>query len=207
MRPCQFISLRGSLLVGCALILLQGCGSDPGTSGLMGDFVPTLHNLDVPNVNITHNIDMSIGTVMALNITVQSDKPVYTAAFDLTFDPQIIQFLQLDPGGFLETTSTNGVAYLAKMSETQQNVLVVGISQAGDDPGSAGSGVLTTASFRFLKPGCTELKFVVRDRNNVARSQLLDPNNNPIDIIWSGGKFTVRLEGNTEVCIPDQQNP
>lgn len=208
MRPCQFISLRGYLLVGCTLILLQGCGSDPGTSALMGDFVPTSHNLGLPNVNITHNIDQSLGTVMALNITVQSgDKLVYTAAFDLTFDPNIIEFLKLEPGGFLEETSKNGVAYLANMDETQPNVLVVGISQGGDDPGRAGSGVLATASFRLLKPDCTEIKFVERDSNNVKRSELLTPDNEEINILWSGGKLTVRLEGNTDVCVPDPQSP
>lgn len=205
MKRFRLVRLIGYL--GFNVFLLQGCGSGPGTSGLMGEFIPSLHSIEQSNVNITHNIDQGIGTVMALNITVQSDKPVYTAAFDLTFDPNIIQFLKLEPGGFLEGTSKNGVAYLAKMHETQKNVLVVGISQGSDDPGRAGSGILATAIFQVLNEGCTFINFVARDRDNIQRSQLIGPNNEPINNIWSGGTLTVRLEGNTAVCVPSQQNP
>lgn len=203
----RWFNIMAGYFAGCSLLLLQGCGSDPGTSALMGQFVPSLHSIEPSNVNITHNFDQSIGTVMALNITVQSDKPVFTAAFDITFDPKIIRFVNLEPGGFLEGNSKNGVTSLAMMSETQDNVLVVGISQGSDDPGRAGSGILATVHFQLLKKGCTFINFVARDKDNVPRSQLLTPDFQPINIIWSGGTLTVRLEGDIEVCVPEQQNP
>ncbi len=203
-------------LVGSCLFLLQGCGGDPGTSALMGEFEPIPHQLVSKHVDMVYNVGYSIGTRIAIDIKiVDINVPVYAAAFDLTYDPTIIRFIELLPGGFLEGTSSQGVSYTTAITqettpEGPVTVLVVSVSQTGNDPGSVGTGVLVTPVFELLKPGCTNLKFVWIDRNGVERSQLLTPvaANSPdlvaIDgVTWSpGGKITIRLEGNTQECTP-----
>ncbi len=212
----SFENLTG-LLVGCSLFLLQGCGGDPGSSAFMGMFEPIPHNPSARHVDMVENVAHSIGTRLAIDMKIiDIDIPVYAAAFDLTYDPTIVRFFELLPGGFLEGTSSQGVSYTANIQEGTTNVLIVSVSQTGGDPGSTGTGVLVTPVFELLKPGCTNLKFVVTDSNNVQRSQLLtpvgadSPNLLTIDsVTWSpGGKITIRLEGDTQECVPGTtQNP
>ena len=209
-------NVTGSL-AGLTLILLSGCGGDPGTTGLMGEYIPRVHQTVSNHVDISHNPNQSIGTQLALDIRViqvQNDK-VFGAAFDLAFDPTIIRFVELRRGGFLESTSKNGVTYNASVQEGTVNDLVIGISQTGDDPGVTGSGILATVVFEVLNRGCSDFKFVVTDNSGVERSKLLnapsDPNLIPQSIqgvTWSpGGIIRVRIEGDNQECVPDPQNP
>ncbi len=199
------------------LMLVLGCGGDPGTTGLMGEYIPRAHQTTANHVDITHNPNQSIGTQLAVDIRViqvQNDK-VFGAAFDLAFDPTIIRFVELRPGSFLESTSKNGVTYNASVQEGTVNDLVIGISQTGDDPGATGSGVLATVVFEVLNRGCSDFKFVTTDKDGVERSKLLnapsDPSSTPQPIqfvTWSpGGIIRVRIEGDNQECVPDPQNP
>jgi hypothetical protein len=190
--------LSGSLVSGLLAILL-GCGGNPGTSALMGEFAPSLHVIEAPNVNMAHNPDQTGGTLIAVDITVltPNDKPVYDAIFDLKFNPDIIKFVKFERGSFLESTSKNGVDYFITVLEGTTNTLVAHISQTADDPGKAGNGVLGTLVFEILSPGCGFLSFVTS--NSVLRTPDAAP---IINVKWSGGTITVRLEGDVKVCPP-----
>lgn len=193
--------MTGSLTGGFLAILL-GCGSSPETSALMGEFAPSLHVIETPNVNMAHNPKLTSGTLIAVDITVltPNDKPVYEAIFDLKFNPESIKFVKFERGRFLESTSKKGVDYFITLLEETtppNNTVVAHISQTADDPGAAGSGVLGTLVFEILKPGCGFLSFVT------ANSVLRTPDAKPISpMIWSGGTITVRLEGDINVCPP-----
>lgn len=198
------------------LMLVLGCGGNPGTTGLMGEYIPRVHQTVTNHVDITHNPNQSIGTQLALDIRViqvQNDR-VFGAALDLAFDPGIIRFVESRPGDFLESTSRNGVRYNAVIQDNAPNDLVIGISQTGDDPGATGSGILTTVVFEVLNRGCSDFKFVVTDSSGVERSKLLNaPSDTTVTpqtisgITWSpGGVVRVRIEGDTQECVPDPQD-
>jgi hypothetical protein len=210
-----FQNLTG-LLTGCSLFLLQGCGGDPGSSAFMGEFEPTSHQPTSKHVDMIQDPASSVATRIGVDLQiVDMSVPVYAAAFDMVYDPDIVKLNEVLPGGFLESTSSEGVTYttgteLENTPDGPVNVLVFSASQTGNDPGSSGSGTLATLVFELLKPGCTYLNFVVTDRNNVQRSQLLtpvapnSPTLSPISgVTWSpGGTITVRIEGDTKICTP-----
>lgn len=173
----------------------------------MADYSPVSHNTQTQNyVDVTHNIDQSIGNRLAVDIRLTTiTEPVFTAALDLAYDSTVIRFLFHVPGNFLESTSNQaeGVSYTVAPQSNAPNDLVVGISQTGADPGSTGSGILVTLVFEPVKPGCSVLNFVTN------KSALIQPNGNVLgSVIFSqGGIIRVRQEGDTEECRPDPQNP
>jgi hypothetical protein len=154
---------------------------------------------------MAHNPDQTIGDLMGLDVTVlvPDDKPMYDASFDLKFQSDTIQFVKFVPGNFLEKSSKNGVSYfIALQGDPGQNDLVGHISQTGDDPGKAGSGILVTLVFRLVKPGCSFLSYVTSNSTSQIRMRDPAPFGTPIGVVWSGGNITVRTEGDVRICPP-----
>ncbi len=173
----------------------------------MADYSPVSHNTQSQNyVDITHNIDQSIGNRLAVDIRVtQITEPVFNAALDLAYDPTVIRFLFHVSGDFFERTPNpaGGISYAVEPQSDAPNDLVIGISKTGSDPGSTGSGILVTLVFEPVKPGCSVLNFVT------SKSALIQPNGSVLSsVVFSqGGIIRVRQEGDTEECRPDPQNP
>jgi len=194
-----------------AIPILFGCGSSGSdTSGLMIDYSPLPHNVTENHVDIIHNIDQSIGNRLAVDIRVtQITEPVFNAALDLAYDPNVVQFLYHVPGNFLEATSQN-VSYVIAPQSTASNDLVVGVSQTGSDPGSnsTSSGILVTLVFEPRSPGCSVLNFAKLSGSG-EKSALVTTNGSVINGITfsQGGTIRVRQEGDTGECVPDPQNP
>ncbi|GEM_PF-2920529 len=200
--------------------ILLGCGSSSGTSALMTHFEPLPHTVTANHVDIVPNIDQSIGNRVAVDIRVnQISEPVFNAALDLAYDPNIIRFVYHIPGNFLEFDSNGpqNVSYEINPQDTATNDLVVGVSQTGSNagnPGSTGSGTLVTLVFEPVNNGCSVLNFAkLKDQNgNVTtteKSALVRPDGSVINgILFSqGGHIRVRQEGETEACIPKPQTP
>jgi hypothetical protein len=182
----------------------------------MIDYSPLPHTVTENHVDIIHNIDQSVGNRLAVDIRLtQITKPVFNAALDLAYDPNVIRFLYYVPGNFLAATSSDpqNISYVISSQSTAQNDLVIGVSQTGSDPGNTGSGILVTLVFEPLSNGCSVLNFAkLKDQNgNIIgeKSALVTPSGDMIDGITfsQGGTIRVRQEGDTGECVPDPQNP
>jgi hypothetical protein len=130
-------------------------------------------------------------------VTEVTSDPVYGAAFDIVFDPSVIAWAGngvsscgagspgCRTGDFLEATSLNGLLYNVARQEGTTNVVVVGITQTGSDPGVTGSGTLVTLMFRRVAGGTSDLTF----SNNALRSAPLL--SQITGMTWIGGTVTL----------------
>ena len=167
-------------------LLLAACGGGGGgggaanpQTGITAGFLPANAN---PPSNTVHLIQKSAqNDLITLNVVVTSlAVPSAGAAFDVVFDPNLVNFIGSAPGSFYETNGT--VAYQAGLQAGSNNRLVVGITQQAG-PGASGSGVLIELQFKAVKIGSSSLDF---NNNN-----LTDPSANLIPgLAWSGGALT-----------------
>lgn len=120
----------------------------------------------------------STASTLVLEVRANSVRDLYGVAFDLTFPNQLLQFVSLQQGPFLQgATAQNGVL---------PDRLVVGISRLGAVPGETGSGVLMTIQFRAIGSGQGSFTFT---KNLAADSQ----GQAIPGLTWSAGTVQVTL--------------
>lgn len=182
---------RARLLVALVLPLmlfgLAGCSSDssptepPPPDG--GDpeitFTPANGN---PGANtVTLQLNATSGNRLDLDVQITSVNNVGSMAFDLTYNPSVLSYVQASEGTFF---NQDGAPVSVLVDENPAGTLIVGVARLGDVGGVSGSGVALTLTFSGAGNGGSALGF--------ANNSLLDPDLNPLDgIQWFGGDATV----------------
>ncbi len=159
-----------------------------------------------PNsIYLSYNPTQSIGTTLALDVKVNSlsdTTPVFGAAFDLDFDPNVLTFAGFVEGDFFQNGDLpeNGSAvHLAAMQSVTFNKLIVGISQNAGDAGSSGTGVIITLKFNVAMGSKT-----LQSNINFSNMNLLSPSVGVIDgISWQNGLLTQSPLIITETLLPE----
>lgn len=164
------LRLRAFLVLVPWLALALACGggggggspTDPGptpTPAPQASIVFTPQAGGAPGISLTAGA-ASTATTLVLEVRAASVTDLYGVAFDLTYPNQLLQFVSLQQGPFLQgATAQNGVL---------PDRLVVGISRLGALPGENGSGVLMTITFRAIGAGQGSFTF---SKNLAANSQ------------------------------------
>ena len=180
------MSAMGLLLWACGSGGGGGGGGQPPQNPLTASFVPATTNPGDKSVSMRQNNAASTVDTIALDVVANNVTPgkVFGVVFDLGFDSNQVEFVEYTKGQFLETTSTQQVAYLVEPQQSDPTVLVGGISQLAPDPGVGGSGVIVTLYFKARKLGDAVLTF--KDL------KLIDPSNLPIDVTPYAGKIEVK---------------
>jgi hypothetical protein len=184
-------AVRARLLVALVLPLmlfgLAGCSSDssptepPPPDG--GDpeitFTPANGN---PGANtVTLQLNSSTGNRLDLDVQLTSVNNVGSMAFDLTFNPSVLSYVQAAEGTFF---NQDGAPVSILVDENPAGTLIVGVARLGDVGGVSGSGVALTLTFNGAGNGGSALGF--------ANTSLLDPDLTPLDgVQWFGGDATV----------------
>jgi len=176
-----------NLLLCTGLLLLTACGGGGGGGGggappraeITGSFSTAVANPPSNSISLVQKVvqgDLITLNVAAISLGTSSSG----AAFDVGFDPSLVNFIGFAPGAFYESTGT--VAYQAALQGGSNNRLVVGITQQAG-PGASGNGTIMELQFKVLGIGSSALTFM---NNN-----LTDPAGNLIPgMTWSGGTLT-----------------
>lgn len=131
------------------------------------------------SVYMARNSSLSNGSVLGIDIKVDSVSNLFGAAFDVDFDSTKMTYSGYSAGSFLETGG-NSVTYIATQTV---NKLIVGVSKQAPSGGQSGSGTLVTLKFNVT--GGTSASF----SNNI----LKDSSGNDIPATWSsGGSVTLQ---------------
>jgi general secretion pathway protein D len=109
--------------------------------------------------------EVAVGELFAVEILVDSMEPVAHLPMTLTFDPSVVEFVRLEPGGFLGGGRDSEILANANVP----GMVVLGASRSRGSEGVRGGGSLATAVFRAIKPGRTSVDF---NRVNALTSQL-----------------------------------
>jgi len=163
--------------VGCSS---GGSGGGPVQSGLSAGFVADQPSPAADTVNASTgsaNNDM-----ITVQINVTDTAGVYSAGFDLIYDPNQVTYSGWSPGALLEQGGFAG-DYL--VSEIQPGQLVVSAGRVGNVPGANASGTVPVIriTFRVDQVGSSNISF---QANN-----LLDDQQQPHpSIAWFGGSLT-----------------
>lgn len=106
--------------------------------------------------------------------------------FRLTYNPQILEFLNVTRGDFISSTDREVVCGDPERTET--SVLLRCITLGENPPGASGNGTLAVAEFRPLNTGTSQL--------TLDDVQLLRPEGNPFPIEIVDGGIEIKSDGN-----------
>lgn len=108
------------------------------------------------SVNISPGIITFIpGYQLSIALNVNNVSNLYATAFELTFDPAVLKFIDAQKGNFLEQGSSINI--FTKIDPPGH--LIIGYSIAGSSNGISGNGTLMTITFKTLKAGNSDLIF------------------------------------------------
>ena len=144
------------------------------------------------------NRDVSVGDTFTIDVTVDPEgNSVYSAQYDLTFDPEILQVTDQEKGDFLTQDGKNSIEAKNDFNNTIGK-LEYGETRMGVTSGVIGAGVLATITFEAVSAGSTDL--VLSD------VVVGDPNAQPIEgVVLNPGTVNVSGEPqNPQLCTdPD----
>jgi len=144
-------------------------------------------NLSPATSNLGQNQNFS------LELRVSSVNDLFNPAFDLSYNPSLIQFISATDGGFLSQNNTTPIFMLT--SATTPGTLVFGATRLGQVGGVSGSGVIAILNFRTLTAdGQTTLHFLNND--------LMDSNLSPIPAAWQDGTVIISTPDFTAPSVP-----
>ena len=140
------------------------------------------------------NRDVSVGDTFTIDVTVDPEgNSVYSAQYDLTFDPTILQVIDQEKGDFLTQDGKNSIEAKNDFNNTIGK-LEYGETRMGVTSGVIGAGVLATITFEAVSAGSTDL--VLSD------VVVGDPNAQPIEgVVLNPGTVNVSGEPqNPQLC-------
>ena len=141
------------LALGMVFIALQGCAPQytisPADTTAAKD---ATFNIDI---GLDHCVDIKIGRRHRFFCGDTSD--VYGVAFDLNYDPAVVQFQSISVAGSVLSGTAAVTGF--RNSAVDNGKLVVGISKSGQVAGESGQGKVATITFKALAAGSTQLTF------------------------------------------------
>ena len=178
----------------CVSLVITSCGSGSGTTetGInQAGFSPDVPNCSSPppnSVYLCRNEGKSTGDVIAVDVRLDSDSPVFGAAFDVLLDPSVVKAAQKEDQSldFSPPDTPPGDPPIWKylfvtLKEGKEDTLIIGASRGRGVAPLSGSIPLVTLKFK-TPSGKTPLSF---SNNNI-----LDPAGQPIELFkdqWYGG--------------------
>ena len=117
----------------------------------------------------------------ALDVTVNSSSELFSAGFQLQFNPQHIAYVDYFEGGFLDR---DGAEITMQATSGGPGVLRMGMTRMGSENGISGSGSLVTLVFRAVGPGTSQIE--------ISSAALRAPLGAPIAVQMTAAQVTVR---------------
>jgi hypothetical protein len=135
-----------------AAVIIQGCGRGGGGGGQAPTSQPTMAKVSVSPPTGTVNK----GDTITRTVEVQNVGNTFYVAFDLTYDPQVIAYVDVEEGSFLSRNEPDSTNLQAALENGTQGKIVFGLTRLGGGEVS-GSGTLLTLHFRAVGSGTTSI--------------------------------------------------
>lgn len=100
---------------------------------------------------------IKMGTQFSLAVSIENAQNVHGLSFNLHFDPNMLQLVDIHSGEFLSGDSNS--AALAQRPENNQGEAVVSMTRPPGSPGISGTGVLMNLIFKTIRPGTCSISF------------------------------------------------
>jgi len=145
--------------------------------------VPDGLNLNAPTLRLqSSNQGIQVGDQFILSIEADQVKDLFSAPFYLKYDPQLLEFIGLTEGKFLNRDGKPTVFIYSVDPDTGQ--VIIGLSRLGDVGGISGSGVLALATFKAKNPGTANVAFQNVDFRDIQLE--------PVNVLSESGEVQVR---------------
>lgn len=166
-----------------AALTLFGCGSGGGGSGGSAPSSPQ------PEAKVSLSPALSTvssGDTFTRTVEVENVGATFYVAFDLTYDPSVIEYMDATEGTFLNQNGLDGTSFQDALQNGTPGRLAVGLTRTGPIGEASGSGTLLSLTFRALTPGTTSLAFANPKglKNSANQDVVID--------IWENGTITVQ---------------
>jgi hypothetical protein len=129
--------------VACVLLLIQG------TTGLAG---PSGRQVDTTLSIAPASQKVAMGNTVTTDVMVEDVANLYTFEFELSFDPALVEGVQVEPGGFLSPDWE-----LQNTIDNDDGLLIYALSQLNPTEPVTGSGALATITWRGVATGTSPI--------------------------------------------------
>ena len=165
----------------CIPLLLVGCGEKKPPEP-----VPLAPPSTAKVVISPPSGAVSQGSVFTRTVKVENIKGTFFAAFDVIYDPAVIEFQNAAEGTFLNKSGTDATSVQVALKNAAQGGVIVGLTRLGPIGDVSGDGTLLTLTFKAVGPGTAILAF--RDPRGLKNSA-----NQDVTIsTWENGTVTVQ---------------
>jgi len=117
----------------------------------------------------------------AVDVTIDTSAEVFSAGFQLTYDPAVVSYVDYFEGGFLDR---DGAEMTMQVTGAGPGILRVGMARMGSDAGVNGGGSLVTLVFRAVGEGETAIE--------ISSAALRAPLGAPLAVTMNAAQVTVR---------------
>ena len=124
---------------------------------------------------------VSVGEEFAVDITVDTAEEVFSAGFQLQYDPSVISYVDYFEGGFL---NRDAVETTTQANSGGPGIVRIGMTRMGSDVGVAGGGSLVTLVFRGAGPGSSAIE--------ITSAALRRPLGGPLPVQYNAANVQVR---------------
>ena len=124
---------------------------------------------------------VAVDEEFAVDVTVTSSSELFSAGFQLQFNPQHIAYVDYFEGGFLDR---DGAEITVQATSGGAGIVRMGMSRMGSEVGVSGSGSLVTLVFRAVGPGTSAIE--------ISSAALRAPLGAPIAVRMTAAQVTVR---------------
>ncbi|MEH0021477.1 MAG: LamG-like jellyroll fold domain-containing protein [Desulfobacter sp.] len=121
-----------------------------GIARWTADFTPPVP-ADTTIAIVPDSTSPVIGDSLCFDVNIADAAALYSAAFDLTYDPAVLQYVSAAEGNFLNSDG-NATFFNAALlnGEPASGIVVVGVSRVADIGTVAGSGTIASACFSVV---------------------------------------------------------
>ncbi len=147
-------AMHFTIIVFFVLSIVYGCGSAPSGGNVNQESTPKAKVFIYPASNTVNPGDILKRTVELENI----GNTFYTA-FDITYDPNIIEYIDSGEGSFLNRNGIDATYFQVALQDGKQGRITVGLTRLGKIGDVSGNGALLSLTFRAVSTGSSSLVF------------------------------------------------
>jgi len=172
---------RSFIVCAMSVLMLYGCGGGGGGGGTPPPSGP------MAEVSVSPaSSSVNQGDEFTRTVEVKDAGSIYYAAFDVTYNPEVIEFLDADEGSFFNQNQAGSTWFEAALENGKQGRVAMGITRLGSVGEVSGSGKLVTLHFKAVGHGTSSI--ALSDPKGFKNSA----GNNVSVNTWTDGMVTVQ---------------
>jgi len=163
-----------------AAVGLDGCSGGGGGGGGGAGGGPTASSVALSPSSGT----VAKGAEFTRTVEVKNIGKTFYVAFDVTYDPKVVQYINAEENSFLNQNDTGSTSFQAALENGAEGRITIGLTQLSREV--SGSGTLLTLHFKAVGSGTTPLSF------SDPKGFMNSANKNVTIDSWEDGAVTVQ---------------